>query len=1348
MHCITHAVHFGLPGGWYLFFWPPVIHAPWKSTDHVGMHRRTEEQQYNHLGRSHKSYWALHAASSSVAVPLPRFGERPRPKVPGKMTPAHLLILWPLVLLLCHPAASIQLPPDLLQPPEFKEQPEAEIVVFPTDEVTLKCEATGKPKLTFRWTKDRQLFDPHQEPGVTMRDDSGTLVITTNNGNVATKFQGVYRCYASNDLGTAMSTEGRIVAESAPQWPKEKVASIEVEEQAAVSLPCNPPTSAVPPKIYWLNSKIEHITQNERVTMGQNGNLYFANVEMNDSQPDYICNAHFQGPRIIIQKEPIELKVHPSNSLQVQELGLMLPEGASSTYVALQGKTLVLECIVKGYPTPSLEWVNVNGLMPSGRTEFDNYNRTLRIHGVVEDDDGEYQCIAHNKHGTIRHKYYVTVEAAPSWRKKPESHIYGPGEEVRLDCEVYGKPKPKVSWRINGVPWNELQQDPKRTLNHQGSLIFSRVQPNDTAVIQCEAHNKHGRLLANAYMHVVRLPAQILTANGLHYNVVINQTASLNCKTFGAPRPKVRWFMDDMFPTLGEDRMFEHINGTLQIEQVELQDAGNYTCVAQNDQNNVSIIAHLVVKEATQVEVKPAYVEAKTGYSVTFHCMVQFDKSHKQETKWHRDGKDIEEPDDSDKYFINGTSLTITDLKYSDQGTYSCLASTDFDSVEKSAKLLVVGKPGPVTDLEVEKQQDWQVKLTWTPAEDHNSPIQKYIVYFEESFFEPDQWKRFTSVPGNQQWAQLDLSPFGKYRFKVQARNKHGDSDVKLSSTSKYYETSPAAPERNPSDVHGEGTEPRNMIISWTPLPRIDWNARTVKYHVQWRLKNQGQWNETEVEEPPVVVTDTPIFSPYEIKVQARNDHGKGPEPLIFTGYSWEDIPEAVPENLAVEVINNTTIKLSWFLSDKKKVWGRLKGFKVYYTRLGTVAEYKHQKSHPHAHHGDLLITGDVNEGTLEGFHPWSHYRVQMAVVNGRGEGNKSEPIDFDTPEGVPAKPESFHLDYLSDTALALEWLPPQSPNGVLLKYVLKYLQVNQTEVDNNGIIIPATQLAYNLTDLAPQIPYKFYLQAETREGMGEISFLEEHSVRESVNMSLMNISLGETGENYTTILWIPRPNQRDMEFAVHIMSKSDREDWRDVGKATSSQGSYSIPDLEPGKQYRVRLVKVHRTGDNQTIWQTDVETSGVVSERYRGFAKEGWFIGFVSAIVLLILVLVLLCFIKRSKGGKYSVKDKEDTQVDSEARPMKDETFGEYRSLESSSMLRISDNEEKPFTSSQPSLNGDIKALGSDDSLADYGGSVDVQFNEDGSFIGQYSGHKGKDGGGNDSSGATSPTNVATVLE
>nr|XP_029509252.1 neural cell adhesion molecule L1.1-like isoform X2 [Oncorhynchus nerka] len=139
------------------------------------------------------------------------------------------------------------------------------------------------------------------------------------------------------------------------------------------------------------------------------------------------------------------------------------------------------------------------------------------------------------------------------------------------------------------------------------------------------------------------------------------------------------------------------------------------------------------------------------------------------------------------------------------------------------------------------------------------------------------------------------------------------------------------------------------------------------------------------------------------------------------------------------------------------------------------------------------------------------------------------------------------------------------------------------------------------------------------------------------------------------------------------------------------------------------------------------------VSPELRGvegdFATQGWFIGLISAVVLLLLLLLVLCFIKRSKGGKYAVKDKEESQMDSEARPIKDETFGEY-----------SDGDEKRSVS-QPSLCVESK-LGSDDSLAEYGDSVDIQFNEDGSFIGQYSG-RGPAPTGNESSGPASPVNL-----
>lgn len=41
--------------------------------------------------------------------------------------------------------------------------------------------------------------------------------------------------------------------------------------------------------------------------------------------------------------------------------------------------------------------------------------------------------------------------------------------------------------------------------------------------------------------------------------------------------------------------------------------------------------------------------------------------------------------------------------------------------------------------------------------------------------------------------------------------------------------------------------------------------------------------------DPFLVVSNTSTFVPYEIKVQAVNSQGKGPEPQITIGYSGED---------------------------------------------------------------------------------------------------------------------------------------------------------------------------------------------------------------------------------------------------------------------------------------------------------------------------------------------------------------------------------------------------------------------------------------------------------------------------
>lgn len=55
-----------------------------------------------------------------------------------------------------------------------------------------------------------------------------------------------------------------------------------------------------------------HISQNERVLVGLDGNLYFSNLLRNDSRKDYMCNAQYLAARTILTESVISLTVVPS----------------------------------------------------------------------------------------------------------------------------------------------------------------------------------------------------------------------------------------------------------------------------------------------------------------------------------------------------------------------------------------------------------------------------------------------------------------------------------------------------------------------------------------------------------------------------------------------------------------------------------------------------------------------------------------------------------------------------------------------------------------------------------------------------------------------------------------------------------------------------------------------------------------------------------------------------------------------------------------------------------------------------------------------------------------------------
>ncbi|XP_063118351.1 neuronal cell adhesion molecule isoform X41 [Rattus norvegicus] len=1145
----------------------------------------------------------------------------------------------PLFLFLCQMISALDVPLDLVQPPTITQQSPKDYIIDPRENIVIQCEAKGKPPPSFSWTRNGTHFDIDKDPLVTMKPGSGTLVINIMSEGKAETYEGVYQCTARNERGAAVSNNIVVRPSRSPLWTKERLEPIILRSGQSLVLPCRPPIGLPPAIIFWMDNSFQRLPQSERVSQGLNGDLYFSNVLPEDTREDYICYARFNHTQTIQQKQPISLKVISAKSSKERPPTFLTPEGNESHKEELRGNVLSLECIAEGLPTPVIYWIKEDGTLPVNRTFYRNFKKTLQIIHVSEADSGNYQCIAKNALGAVHHTISVTVKAAPYWIVAPHNLVLSPGENGTLICRANGNPKPRISWLTNGVPVEIALDDPSRKIDGD-TIMFSNVQESSSAVYQCNASNKYGYLLANAFVNVLAEPPRILTSANTLYQVIANRPALLDCAFFGSPMPTIEWFKGTKGSALHEDIYVLHDNGTLEIPVAQKDSTGTYTCVARNKLGMAKNEVHLEIKDPTRFIKQPEYAVVQRGSKVSFECKVKHDHTLIPTILWLKDNGEL--PND-ERFSVDKDHLVVSDVKDEDGGTYTCAANTTLDSVSASAVLRVVDVPNPPFDLELTNQLDKSVQLTWTPGDDNNSPITKFIIEYEDAMHEAGLWRHQAEVSGTQTTAQLKLSPYVNYSFRVMAENSIGRSVP--SEASEQYLTKAAEPDQNPTAVEGLGTEPDNLVITWKPLNGFQSNGPGLQYKVSWRQKDgDDEWTSVVVANvSKYIVSGTPTFVPYLIKVQALNDVGFAPEPAAVMGHSGEDLPMVAPGNVRVSVVNSTLAEAHWDPVPPKSVRGHLQGYRIYYWK----AQSSSKRNRRHIEKKILTFQGSKTHGMLPGLQPYSHYVLNVRVVNGKGEGPASADRGFHTPEGVPSAPSSLKIVNPTLDSLTLEWDPPSHPNGILTEYILKYQPINSTHelgplVD---LKIPANKTRWTLKNLNFSTRYKFYFYAQTSVGSGS-QITEE-----------------------------------------------------------------AITTVDEGKK--------------------------AMASRQVDIATQGWFIGLMCAVALLILILLIVCFIRRNKGGKYPVKEKEDAHADPEIQPMKEDdgTFGEYSDAEDHKPLKKGSRTPSDRT---------VKKEDSDDSLVDYGEGVNGQFNEDGSFIGQYSGKKEKEPAeGNESSEAPSPVNA-----
>lgn len=1110
-------------------------------------------------------------------------------------------------------------------------------MAFPFDEYFLiECEAKGNPQPKFTWTKDDQSFEL-SDPQIIASNGSGTFKIP-NEGHIA-HFQGKYRCFASNSLGVAMSEEIDFVVPNVPKFPKEKIDPVEVEEGDPMVLPCHPPSGLPPLHIYWMNIELEHIEQDERVYMSQKGDLYFANVEDKDSRNDYCCFAAFPKLRTIVQKMPMKLTVNAlkhandsssftetgsqANSIKQRKPRLLLPPpeiGSKSTVTILRGDTLLLECFAEGLPTPQVEWSRVGGDLPKGRETKENYGKTLRIENVSYPDRGNYRCTAANFLGSATHDFHVVVEEPPHWTKKPESGVYSTGSSGILLCEAEGEPEPSIRWRVNGIP---IEKNPfAGDVVSPGEISFTDLQPNHTAVYQCEATNTHGTLLANANIDVIDVRPLIQTADEEGYVAVAGHSAFLHCQFFASPEPSVSWQKEDETKALEGGRYQVHKNGSLQISLATEDDAGAYSCWVENAQGKTAVTATLDIRNATKLHVSPKNARVPVDHTLALRCDSQCDAQLRASLRlsWSKDGVSLDSNSTEDgRLVIEGVTLTIFNVTLEDQGVYACSAHTDLDSTEDKTQVTILDVPDPPHSLHLSERQNRSVRLSWQAGDPHNSHVKEYIVEFEGDREEPGQWEEMARVPGSDTTVLLALAPYVRYQFRVTALNEVGSSLPSL--PSEHHETPPAAPDKNPQNIRVQASQPKEMIIRWEPLKPMEQNGPGLEYRVSWRSQeSSGEWQEETVTNHSLRVMTSAVFAPYHVQVQAINQLGVGPEPQVVTLYSGEDYPDAAPVIHGVDVINSTLVKVTWSTIPKDRVHGHLKGYQINWWKTKSLLDGR-----THLKEVNILrFSGQRNSGMVPSLDAFSEYRLTVLAYNSKGAGPESEPYIFQTPEGVPEQPTFLKVIKVDKDTATLSWGLPNKLNGNLTGFLLQYQIINDTEeigeVKDISITSPSKP-SWRLSNLNATTKYKFYLRACTSKGCGK-AITEE--------------------------------------------------------SATLGEGKYA----------------------------------GL----YEDISTQSWFIGLMCAVAVLTLVLLTVCFVKRNRGGKYSVKEKEDLHPDPEVQSAKDETFGEY-----------SDSDEKPLKGSLRSLARTVPAADSADSLVEYGDGDQGLFSEDGSFIGAYSGSKEK---------------------
>uniref|UniRef100_A0A8C2E7I8 MAM domain containing glycosylphosphatidylinositol anchor 2 n=1 Tax=Cyprinus carpio TaxID=7962 RepID=A0A8C2E7I8_CYPCA len=389
--------------------------------------------------------------------------------------------------------------------------------------------------------------------------------------------------------------------------------------------------------------------------------------------------------------------VHSGHACNVEE-----ERYSERVYTIREGETLELTCLVTGHPRPQIRWTKTAGSVSDRFQDSSVFNETLHIAKIQRHQGGRYYCKAENGLGSPAIKsmrvdvYYLdepVVTVHQSIGEAKEQFYYE--RTVFLRCVANSNPPIRYSWYrgrdvlSQGSDKGVEIYEPFFTQGETKILKLKNLRPKDYANYSCIASVRNVCGIADRRV-VFRLtnktaPASIKLL--VEDPIVVNpgQTVSLVCiSTGGEPAPSLAWTSGS--GSLPEKSLMKE--GVLTLPAIASEDAGVYSCIASNNVGNpakksTTIIVRALKKGRFWITPDPYHNDdnIQIGREVKISCQVEATPPEELQFSWLKNGRALRSSErmvitQTDPDISPGTTnLDIIDLKFTDFGTYTCVAA-------------------------------------------------------------------------------------------------------------------------------------------------------------------------------------------------------------------------------------------------------------------------------------------------------------------------------------------------------------------------------------------------------------------------------------------------------------------------------------------------------------------------------------------------------------------------------------------------------------------------------------------------------------------------------------------------